>query len=73
MPFKQLKKGRGGWLFLLLTLFAYLLLGLINPDATIQALNFFKHVMAQVFPMLGLVFLLLFITNLMLEPNRIKR
>ena len=73
MPDKQLKKGRGGWLFLALTLLAYMLLGLINPEATVQALTFFMHVMTQVLPMLGLVFLLLFIANLMLEPKRIKR
>ncbi len=73
MPDKQLTKSSGGWLFLLLTLFAYMLLGLINPDVTLQALNFFTYVMAQVFPMLGLVFLLLFIANLMFEPKRIKR
>jgi uncharacterized membrane protein YraQ (UPF0718 family) len=73
MPDKQLKKGRGGWLFLALTLLAYMLLGLINPEAMAQSLTFFIHVMTQVLPMLGLVFLLLFIANLMLEPKRIKR
>ena len=59
MPDKQLKKGRGGWLFLALTLLAYMLLGLINPEVTVQALTFFIHVITQVLPMLGLVFLLL--------------
>ncbi len=73
MPRKQLKSGRGGWLFLALTLLAYMLLSLINPEATTKSLTFFTHVMAQVFPMLGLVFLLLFIANLLLEPKWIKR
>jgi len=73
MPKQQKKSGRGGWLFLALTLLAYMLLSLVNPEAVTKSLSFFTHVMAQVFPMLGLVFLLLFITNLLLEPKWIKR
>ena len=73
MPKQRLKSGRGGWLFLTLTLLAYMLLGLTNPEVTVKSLTFFTHVMAQVLPMLGLVFLLLFIAHLLLEPKRIKR
>jgi uncharacterized membrane protein YraQ (UPF0718 family) len=73
MPKQQVKSSRGGWLFLALTLLAYMLLGLSNPEVIVKALTFFTHVMAQVLPMLGLVFLLLFIANLLLEPKRIKR
>ena len=73
MPRQQKKSGRGGWLFLALTLLAYMLLSLINPEAATKSLTFFTHVMTQVFPMLGLVFLLLFIANLLLEPKWIKR
>jgi uncharacterized membrane protein YraQ (UPF0718 family) len=73
MPRQQKKSGFGGWLFLALTLLAYLLLSLINPEATTKSLSFFMQVMTQVFPMLGLVFLLLFIANLLLEPKWIKR
>ena len=73
MPEQQQKSSRGGWLFLALTLLTYMLLGLSNPELTVKSLGFFTHVMAQVLPMLGLVFLLLFIANLLLEPKRIKR
>ncbi len=73
MPDKLIKKGLGGWLFLALTLIAYMVLGLINLEVTVQTLTFFIHIMTQVLPMLVLVFLLLFIANLMLEPKRIKR
>ena len=73
MPKQQVKSSRGGWLFLVLTLLAYMLLGLANPELTVKALAFFTHVMAQVLPMLGLVFLLIFIANLLLEPKRVKR
>jgi uncharacterized membrane protein YraQ (UPF0718 family) len=70
---QQIKSGRGGWLFLALTILAYVLLGLIDAEVTVKALTFFTHVMAQLLPLLGLVFLLLFIANLLLEPKRIKR
>ena len=73
MAKQQNKSGRGGWLFLALTLLAYMLLSLTDPETATKSLTFFTHVMAQVFPMLGLVFLLLFIANLLLEPKWIKR
>ena len=73
MSDENVKKGRGGWLFLALVLFAYALLGLVNPEATGQALTFFTHVMDQMLPILGLVFVLLFVANLVLEPKRIRR
>jgi uncharacterized membrane protein YraQ (UPF0718 family) len=73
MPDKKINKGRGGWLFLAVVLMAYGLLGLVNPAATSQSLSFFTHVMLQVLPVLALVFLLLFIANLVLKPEWIKR
>lgn len=73
MPDKQKKQGRGGWLFLALVLLAYALLGLVNPEAASRSLSFFTHVMAQVLPVLGLVFFLLFVANLVLKPKWIKR
>ena len=73
MPNEQEKKGRGGWLFLVLVLIAYGLLGLVNPEATSRSLTFFTHIMAQVLPVLVLVFFLLFVANLVLKPKRIRR
>ena len=73
MPDKQEKKGRGGWLFLALVLLAYALLGLVNAEAASRSLIFFTHIMAQVFPVLGLVFFLLFVANLVLKPKWIRR
>ena len=73
MPSEQEKKGRGGWLFLVLVLIAYGLLSLVNPEATSRSITFFTHVMAKVLPVLVLVFFLLFIANLVLKPKRIRR
>ena len=73
MPKKQMKKGRGGWLFLVLVLITYGLFGLLDPVAMSRALSFSRHIMVQMFPILGLVFLLLFVANLVLKPKWIKR
>ena len=73
MSGEQAKKSGGGWLFLALVLGVYALLGLIKPEATAEALIFFVGVMGQVLPVLGLVFLFLFIANLVLKPKRIRR
>jgi uncharacterized membrane protein YraQ (UPF0718 family) len=73
MSKQNIKTGRGGWLFLALVLITYGLLGLVNPAATSKSLVFFTHVMLQVLPVLGLVFLLLFVANLVLKPKWIRR
>ncbi len=73
MPDRKIKSGRGGWLFLALVLIVYGLFGLVNPAATSQSLAFFTHVMHQILPVLGLVFLLLFVANLVLKPKWIRR
>jgi hypothetical protein len=73
MPEKRKRRGLGGWIFLALVLLSYGLIGLFEPEATTQALTFFLHVMRQVLPVFGLVFILLFIANLLLEPKWIKR
>lgn len=73
MPEKRKRHGLGGWLFLALVVISYGLVGLVKPEATTQAVNFFLHAMRQVLPVLGLVFVLLFIANLLLEPRWIKR
>jgi len=72
MSNQKIKRGLGGWLFLALVLITYGLLSLVNPAATSQSLVFFTHVMLQVLPVLGLVFLLLFIANLVLKPKWIR-
>jgi len=73
MPEKVIRKGLGGWLFLALVLIVYGLLRWSDPEAATQALAFFRQVIQQVFPVLGLVFVLLFIANLVLEPRWVKR
>ena len=70
---KKQKRSYGGWIFLILMLAVYGMVWLLNPMATSQALTFFFQIMGQVLPVLGLVFLLLFIANLVLEPKWIKR
>lgn len=72
MPEKTRKSAQGGWWFLTLVIAGYGLLGLANPQASTQALTFFVHVMEQMLPVLGLVFFLLFIANLILSPERIR-
>ena len=73
MPEKRKRRSLGGWLFLAIVVVSYALIGLFEPEATTQAVTFFLHVMRQVLPVLGLVFILLFVANLLLEPRWIKR
>ena len=72
MP-KQRRSGLGGWLFFGIVLLGYGLSFLLSPEATADAFAFFRRVMRQMFPVLGLVLLLLFIANLLLTPATVKR
>jgi hypothetical protein len=73
MSDKSKSRGIGGWVFLSLVVISYGLVGLIEPEVTFRAWQIFKNVMSRVIPVLGLVFLLLFIANLLLDPKWIKR
>lgn len=72
MSDKNKSRGIGGWLFLGLVVISYALVGLVVPEATSRAWMYFLNVMRQVLPVLGLVFILLFIANLFLDPKWIK-
>jgi uncharacterized membrane protein YraQ (UPF0718 family) len=72
MAEKVKHRGIGGWVFLSLVLIAYAGLSLVKPSEATQSLSFFMQVMQQVIPVLGLVFVLLFIANLFLEHKWIK-
>lgn len=73
MSDKSKSRGFGGWIFLSLVVICYGLFGLMEAEATIQAWQLFKNVMGRVLPVLGLVFILLFIANLLLEPKWINQ
>jgi len=72
MPKQQKRSGVGGWLFLALVLIGYGLSFLLNPELTTDALTFFRRVIQQVLPVLGIVFLFLFIANFLLTPTKVK-
>ena len=51
----------------------YALLYVKQQQQVLQALDLFSRVMQQVLPVLGLVFLLLLLANLLLRPQSVKR
>jgi len=73
MPRQQIHSGTGGWLFLAVVLTGYGISFLLNPESTTEAFTFFRRVMRQVLPVLGLVFLLLFFANLLLAPAKVNK
>ncbi|MDB4584526.1 hypothetical protein N9164_15350 [Draconibacterium sp.] len=73
MPEKTNRSVHGGWFFLAVVLVGYGMSSLFDWEATAQALDFFMILIRQVFPVLGLVFVLLLVANLLLTPKLIKR
>jgi uncharacterized membrane protein YraQ (UPF0718 family) len=70
---KRQRGGLGGWLFLGIVLLGYGLSFMLSPESTAEAFTFFRRIMRQVLPVLGMVFLLLYIANLLLTPSTVKR
>jgi hypothetical protein len=72
MAGKARNRGHGNWWFLAAMLGAYAVLGMMDLQAALQAVGFFGRVMGQVLPVLGLVFVLLLLSDLLLEEKRIR-
>jgi len=73
MPRQHKRSGKGGWLFLAVVLAGYGLSFLLSPESTTEAFTFFRRVTGQVLPVLGLVFLLMFIVNVLLAPEKVNK
>ncbi len=63
----------GGWLFFLATVLSTLILALVRPQAVIHAIPFFLSLVGRIWPVLIFVFGLLFVSNLLLSPQFVKR
>lgn len=67
---KQSKKRiPGGLLFLLIIITLYVFAFIAAPDSTFKAFNFAKELGYQLIPILTLVLLLLFLSNLLIRPD----
>ena len=67
------KRGIGSWIFLLIVLAAYGVIGMNDTETVRQALSFFRKSMESMLPILALVFLLLLVADLPIEAKWIKR
>lgn len=72
-PQKRIKKGAGGWLFLAIVLLIYGVTALFDSELALKAMTSFIQLLDKVLPVLLIVFILIFIINLLLEPARVKK
>ena len=81
MPFHEMKSSNTesgswisgkGWLFLFVVIVLYALIGHTDIDLAHKTAVTFFDILERIFPILGLVFLLIFISRLVLSPNKIK-
>ena len=70
---KQRKNKNRGWLFLLITLIIYLIIGVIKQDILMSAIQFFLLVIRKIIPIFIFVFLLMVITNYFTNQKYIIR
>jgi len=67
------KGGAGGWIFLTVVLMIYGVTALLDSDLTLSAITVFLQLLDKVYPVLVLVFLLIFIIDLLLNPKRVEK
>jgi len=65
--------GRGGWIFLAVVAACYGLVALLDGDRAAAALRLSARLMGEMAPVLGVVFVLLFVVHLLLDPKRVER
>lgn len=70
---KSRKSGIGGWIFLTVVLVIYGVTALLDSDLTLRAATVFLQLLDKVYPVLVLVFLLIFIIDLLLNPKRVEK
>lgn len=65
-------RGRGGWIFLGAVVLLYAVTALGSTDLATETLTFFFDMLVQVIPVLAIVFALIFLFELFLNPRRVK-
>ncbi|MFW2371936.1 MAG: permease [Gammaproteobacteria bacterium] len=72
-PKKATKNGIGGWIFLAIVLLIYAVVALLDSELATQSMMSFIHLIDKVVPVLLIVFILIFVINLFLEPAWVKK
>ncbi len=72
MEGKPSKKPRGGLWFLFIVLLLYVIAFFVDAEKAIEAGKFSGKLLYQMLPILVLVFVLMFITNLLVKPSWVK-
>jgi len=67
------KKIGANWLFLIIVALLYLILGLWNPQIVPAGLEVFLGLLKKILPIVGIVFVLLFLSNLFLNPKTVSK
>lgn len=70
---KPFQKVGANWFFLIAVFVLYLILGLWNPQIVFAAVEVFLTLLKRMLPVLGVVFALLFLANLVLNPKTVAR
>jgi uncharacterized membrane protein YraQ (UPF0718 family) len=69
----ETRSSLGGWIFLGLALLAWGAVALVAPPHAHEAFNLFVGLLGRVLPALAVVFMFLFVANLVMEPSWIER
>ena len=67
------KKIGANWIFLIAVALVYLILALWNPQIVLAGLEVFLGLLKKILPIVGIVFALLFLSSLFLNPKTVSK
>jgi uncharacterized membrane protein YraQ (UPF0718 family) len=70
---RRKQSAKGGWIFLGIVVLIYAAFALFDGELAASAMSTFSQLLEQVLPVLFIVFLLIFIINLLLNPAWIEK
>ncbi len=70
---KIMERIGANWLFLVSVCFLYIAIGLFDPQTALGGLKVFGRLLLKILPILGVVFGLLFLSNLVIEKKTVVR
>ncbi|MEA2094921.1 MAG: permease [Pseudomonadota bacterium] len=67
------RSGIGGWVFLVVVLVIYTVTALVDYELVLSAIGVFTQLLDKMLPALALVFVLIFVVDLLLDPKRVEK
>lgn len=70
---KILDKVGGPWIFFIVVIMIYVVIAFLNTNDILNAISTFLNIFLRMLPVLAIVFGIIFLSNLFIEPKNISK